>query len=312
MREERVERVRQGICESIAPFDFRVADDQDCLVEPHSLDLGMVRIACVSGGSFDGAVTRTSRLIRRSDPELCKIDLQLRGRTVVEQDDRQAALGAGAFTFVDLSRPCQLAGGLGGVAAVMFPRTLLPFRYRDTRWLTGVGFDPREASSALVAALVGHVVDRAAEFTAPADVRVGTAIVDLIVAALSVRLDRPEAVPPGTRSRVLTWRVKTFIEDRLDDPELSPERIAAAHHISLRYLYRIFEAQQTTVGSWIRTRRLEHCRRDLCDPALLRRPVSAIGCRWGFVDATHFTRAFKREYGVTPGEYRRMQLRPAV
>jgi AraC-like DNA-binding protein len=299
-----MELVRRGICETIAPFDFRLGDDQDCLVEPHSVDLGLVRITCASGSGLDGAVVRTRRLIRQSDPDLCKIDVQLRGRTVVEQDDRQAVLGSGTFSFVDLSRPCQLTGGLAGVAAVMFPRSLLPFRHRDTRQLAGEAFDPQDA--ALVTALVGQVVGRLDQDAVPAGARIGAAIFELIAAALAVRLDRTEAIPADTRFRVLTWRVKTFIEDRLGDPQLSPDHIAAAHHISRRYLYRIFEAQQTTVGSWIRTRRLEHCRRDLSDPALSRRPVSGIGVRWGFVDATHFARAFKREYGVTPSEYRRI------
>jgi AraC-like DNA-binding protein len=296
--------VRRGICETIAPFDFRLGDDQDCLVEPHSVDLGMIRITCASGTGLDGEVVRTRRLIRASDPDLCKIDLQLHGRTVVEQDDRQAVLGSGSFSFVDLSRPCQLAGGLAGVAAVMFPRALLPFRHRDTRQLAGLAFQPPDA--ALVTALVGQVVRRPDQYTVPAGALIGAAVFDLIAAALAVRLDRTEAIPADARSRVLTWRVKTYIEDRLGDPQLSPGQIAAAHHISLRYLYRIFEAQQTSVGSWIRSRRLEHCRRDLSDPALARRPVSGIGVRWGFADATHFARVFKREYGATPSEYRRM------
>ncbi|HEU4423150.1 MAG TPA: helix-turn-helix domain-containing protein [Pilimelia sp.] len=311
LREARVERARQGICETIAPFDLRVGEDQECRAEIHSIDLGMVRIVYGSGGRLDGEVIRTPSLIRRSDPELSKIDLQLRGRAVVEQDDRQADLGRrGAFSFVDLSRPCQLIGGLAGVVAVMFPRSLLPLRYRDTRELAGVAFDPQEANSALVGALISQVTSRPAEYASPAGVRIGAAIFDLITAALSVRLDRVEVVPPDTQLRLLTWRVKSFIEERLGDPLLSPGQIAAAHHISLRYLYKIFEAQQTTVGSWIRSRRLDHCRRDLTDPALLARPVSAVGARWGFVDATHFARAFRTEYGATPSEYRRMWARP--
>jgi AraC-like DNA-binding protein len=306
LREARVERIRQGICETIAPFDLRVDEDQDCLVEVHSLDLGMVRIVCALGDLIDGEVVRTPRLIRRADPELCKIDLQLHGRAVVGQDDRQAELRAGAFSFVDLSRPCQLVGGINGVVAVMFPRSLLPLHYRDTRQLAGATFEPPDANSALVAALIGQVVSRLDEYTGPGGVRIGAAIFDLITAALSVRLDRYATIPPDTQLRVLTWRVKAFIEDRLADPQLSPGQIAAAHHISLRYLYRIFETQQATVGGWIRTRRLDHCRRDLTDPTSLGRPVSAIGARWGFVDATHFTRTFKTEYGVTPSEYRRI------
>jgi AraC-like DNA-binding protein len=310
LREQRVERVRLGICETIVPFDLRVGADEDCRAEIHSLDLGMIRIVCAAGDSLEGEVFRTPRLIRASDPDLCKIDVQVRGRGVLEQDDRQAELGPGAFSFVDLSRPCQLAGGLDGVAAVMFPRSLLPLRYRDTKQLAGVRFDPDEPNSALVGLLVGKVAGNLDEHVTPANVRIGGAIFDLIVAALSVRLDRVDAVPADTRLRALGWQVKSFIEAQLGDPALTPGRIAAAHHISLRYLYRIFEAEHTSVGSWIRGRRLDHCRRDLTDPALAGRAVSAIGARWGFVDATHFTRAFKTAYGVTPGDYRRLSVEP--
>jgi AraC-like DNA-binding protein len=301
-----VELVRQGISESIAPFDLRVDADQDVHAEIVSVDLGMVRIVRSSGSDIVGEVVRTPQLIRRSDPEFCKIDLQMHGRTVLDQDGSQAELRAGAFTFVDLSRPCQLVGGLDGVATVMFPRSLLPLRYRDTRQLAGATFQAPDASSALVAALVGHVVGRLEDYSGPSGYRIGTAIFDLITAALSERLDRAAAVPPDTQVRVLTWRVKTFIEDRLTDSQLTPGQIAAAHHISLRYLYKIFETQQTTVGSWIRLRRLDRCHRDLADPALRGRPVSAIGARWGLVDATHFARVFKAQYGVTPSEYRRL------
>jgi AraC-like DNA-binding protein len=311
LREERVERVRLGICETIVPFDLRVGEDEDCRVEVRSLDLGMVRIVCSSGDRLAGEVHRTPRLIRGSDPDMCKIDLQLSGRTVIDQEDRQAELGPGGFSFVDLSRPCHLVGRLGGVAAVMFPRSLLPLRYRDTKQLAGVTFDPQEANSALVGVLVGEVTSRLDEDSALAGARIGAAILDLIIAALSVRLDRVDAIPADTRLRVLGWQVKRYIEEHLADPQLTPGQIAAAHHISLRYLYRVFEAEHATVGSWIRGRRLDHCRRDLTDPALAGRPVSAIGARWGFVDATHFARAFRTAYGVTPSDYRRMSVRSA-
>jgi AraC-like DNA-binding protein len=308
-REARLERVRQGICETIAPFDLRVDADQDCLVEVGSVDLGLVRLVYASGDRIDAEVVRTPRLIRRSDPDLCKIDLQLSGRAVVEQDDRQADLRAGAFTFVDLSRPCQLVGGLDGVVAVMFPRSLLPLRHRDTRNLAGVTFQPQDANSALVTALIGHVIRRPDDYTATGGDRIGAAILEVVTAALAIRLDRYASVAPETRQHALTWRVKTYIEQRLADPGLSPARIAAAHHVSLRYLYRLFEAEHATIGSWIRTRRLDRCRRDLADPCQHGRAVSAIGARWGFADATHFARAFKAEYGLTPSEYRRICAR---
>jgi AraC-like DNA-binding protein len=81
--------------------------------------------------------------------------------------------------------------------------------------------------------------------------------------------------------------------------------IAAAHYISLRALYTLFETQQTSVAGWIRERRLERCRRDLADPALRERSVSAIAARRGLTDPAHFSRAFRAAYGLPPTEYRR-------
>jgi AraC-like DNA-binding protein len=51
--------------------------------------------------------------------------------------------------------------------------------------------------------------------------------------------------------------------------------------VSVRQLYKLFETQECTVAEWIRHRRMERCRRDLSDPALLHRPVGAIAAQWG-------------------------------
>jgi AraC-like DNA-binding protein len=120
--------------------------------------------------------------------------------------------------------------------------------------------------------------------------------------AASIDLPAPALNP---RQRALFGRIQAFTESRLADPELSPDGIAAAHHISVRSLYKLFQAEDTTVAAWIRTRRLEHCRQDLVDPALAERPIGAIAARWGFASPAQFNRAFRAEYDVTPGEYRR-------
>jgi AraC-like DNA-binding protein len=114
-------------------------------------------------------------------------------------------------------------------------------------------------------------------------------------------------LPGETRRRALLLQVHAFIEARLGDPALSPSGVAAANYISVRYLHKLFETEQTTVADWIRRRRLERCRRDLLDPALAGRSVDAIGQDWGLTDAAHFSRVFKRRFGVPPAEYRRLQ-----
>ncbi|MBB5958104.1 AraC-like DNA-binding protein [Saccharothrix tamanrassetensis] len=101
---------------------------------------------------------------------------------------------------------------------------------------------------------------------------------------------------------VLLHRIQAFIDARLADPELTPERVAAAHHVSTRQLYRLFESEGTTVARWIRDRRLERCRRDLIADRV---GVGVVGARWGMPDSSYFSRVFRQTYGCAPREYRR-------
>ena len=86
--------------------------------------------------------------------------------------------------------------------------------------------------------------------------------------------------------------------------DLSPAMIAQKHHISLRYLHLIFSEQGTTVGTWLRSRRLAKCRGELAN---LRndRSVTEIAMNWGFSDVAHFSRSFRSAYGVSPLRFRR-------
>ena len=60
-----------------------------------------------------------------------------------------------------------------------------------------------------------------------------------------------------------------------------------------------------SVSAWLRTRRLEACRRDLADPALADRTVAEIARRRGWSDPARFSRRFREAYGCAPSELRR-------
>jgi AraC-like DNA-binding protein len=249
---------------------------------------------------------RTPKLIRRSDPGLCKIDVLVSGRIVVEQEGREADLRPGDFAFVDLSRPCRWSGSsYARCVAVTFPRALLALRRAELARLTGVRIPGDHGTGALVSSIARQLPRHVADDATAEGARLGTTVVDLLTVALAGRLDRAAAVPHSSMQQALLTRIHAFIEQRLSDPELSPTTIAAAHHISVRYLYKLFEPQQTTVAEWIRRRRLERCRRDLLDPTLRAQPVSAIAARWGLTNAAHFNRLFRVAFDAPPGEYRR-------
>ncbi|MCX5589487.1 helix-turn-helix domain-containing protein [Streptomyces erythrochromogenes] len=113
---------------------------------------------------------------------------------------------------------------------------------------------------------------------------------------------RPAAGTATTEAAVLMARIRAHISLHLADPDLSPRSIATAHHVSVRYLHRLFSQEATTVGNWIRERRLEEAARELARPGRSR-TVSCIAHRWGFVSANHFSRVFRQRYGMSPRDW---------
>lgn len=104
--------------------------------------------------------------------------------------------------------------------------------------------------------------------------------------------------------RALLTQIYAFIQKNLGDINLTLNTIAAAHHISLRYLHKLFQQEGHTVAGWIRGLRLEQCRCDLTNPRLTAHPINAIAARWGFTSPAHFSQAFRNVYGMSPSQYR--------
>jgi AraC-like DNA-binding protein len=307
-----LERWRESVDRTFGPVRLRSPADAAAHLPERLVvgDVGAVRVSemtiCWDSPSGSCHAARTPRLIRQADldPEQYRIDVAGRGRMLVEQDGRQAPLGSGDFAVVDLARPARWTVAAEQAIYLMVPKALLPLRPDEVAGLGGVRFGGDRGAAALLASLASEAVAHLDDYGPAEGARVGTALVDLLTAALAARLDRRDDLPPDSRRRALLAGIHAFIEQRLGDPGLSPGVVAAAHHLSVRSLHKLFETQPTSAAGWIRRRRLERCRRDLLDPALRILPVSAIGARWGLPSPAHFNRAFRAAYGVTPGEYR--------
>lgn len=105
---------------------------------------------------------------------------------------------------------------------------------------------------------------------------------------------------------VALMRLKSIIDARLSDPELSPELAATEAGLSVRYANALLAGEGTSIQRYIVARRLDRCRRSLEDPAQVHRMIGDIAYSWGFSDLTYFCRRFKAEFGFSPREYRRI------
>ncbi|GAA0978831.1 helix-turn-helix domain-containing protein [Acrocarpospora macrocephala] len=257
-------------------------------------------------------VRRSAQHIRRSDPEAYQVNLILSGQGWTAQAGREAVISAGEFVLFDTSRTFEgrriCAPDTACGIVVEIPRALLPLPPTMVSLLVGASFSGRQGIGAMFRRWLTNLDRHATEFTAADEPSLSSITVELLVAVLSHQLDDAGATSPESHRRVLRVRVRDYVEQRLSDPNLSPTAIAAAHQISLRHLYQIFDDEDVTLSAWIRRQRLENCRRDLADPRLASRPVHAIASRWGFTDAAHFSRAFRNAYDMPPSVYRRLTL----
>lgn len=124
-----------------------------------------------------------------------------------------------------------------------------------------------------------------------------TAVIHLMRPALDER-SVPESEVP---MRLLANRL---IDRALGDPNLAPGWLARQLGISERQLYRIFSLDGDTVFRYIMRKRLERSATDLLAPGADSRTITDVAFKWGFVDAAHFSRAFRGQYGMSPSEYR--------
>lgn len=99
-------------------------------------------------------------------------------------------------------------------------------------------------------------------------------------------------------------RICRAIELQLSDPLFSLQELVEKERVSSRYVQKLFLGIGTNFTEYLRKRRLERCRQDLADPSLKHMTILEICNRWGFNDSANFSRAFSREYHVTPREFR--------
>ncbi|WP_322768860.1 helix-turn-helix domain-containing protein [Frankia sp. Cr1] len=297
----------EAISRTIAPYQIHCDQTADFRATVRTVTLGEIQVGLLRHPSLEAR--RTPKLIRQSDPELYHLSVNLHGHVNITQGGQNVILRPGDVTLHDSSRPFRslttvAAGHHGAGILAGIPRALLPLPEHTVKSLLTVRMSGRDGIGALVTRYLGDLIRNAGQYS-PADAaRLATVTVDLVAALLAHTLDSPTVLPPEAHQRALFARIQAFIHQHLGDPALSPEMIAAAHHLSTRTLHRLFHTHDSTVAGWIRTRRLEYARRDLTDPRLYTRPIHAIAARWGFTSPAHFSRVFRATHGMAPQAYR--------
>ncbi|WP_218220660.1 helix-turn-helix domain-containing protein [Nesterenkonia sp. Act20] len=298
---ERFEAWRHAVNTAFVPLDARTEHPAQFHGSLTGLALGSLSVAGVGGDAV--TVRRSRQTIAAGDPGVFKFALQVEGSSLTRQDGREALLSPGDLVIYDTRRPYDLVfDGAYRMFVVQIAVEHLGLSAEQAREVVAQRIPGSAGLGALTSSLLGSLDDQLQKGEMAPDPRAASAVLQLVQATLLSRFRPTSDVP--TRDVVYLEAVR-HIDDHLSDPGLGVEAVARALHVSLRYLQGVFAQEGTTISEWIRRRRLERCRIELGDPAQSRRSVSAVAARWGYPDASSFSRAFKHEYGVSPGEFRR-------
>jgi AraC family transcriptional activator of tynA and feaB len=233
------------------------------------------------------------------DTRSCIVITQLAGNRRYMQNGSSVLLNPGDATLIDSGRPWSSSCATDCARLYLrVPRWMIENRLQLHKIPITQRICGTRGAGSILSRLSQSLYEEAERFQEDE----GAAALDAYFQILSACLGHAEGEdqgPPQLRSRI-----QKFIDDHLPDPGLRPAEIAAAADISTRHLHRLFSKSGSTLGDCIRERRLEQCRNDLTNPGLSRKTITEIAFSWGFSDSAHFSRAFRKQFGSCPRNFR--------
>lgn len=256
-------------------------------------------------GSVAQTCRRTPQLAGHDDREYLQVGMLARGTASLEQDGRSTVLHPGGLALYETGRPFRWTFGGDWVLQVFtWPRVCIDLAAAESAAVTACRFGGDSRLGRMVGGVLRDLVMEPPQLSAAGAVRLADEVGGL-VATLAGERTAGSPVATGERARAaLRTRIEQYVAEHLDDPDLGPASIAAAHFVSPRQLHRLFAETGESVTRRIRRARLERARRDLADRRLADASITQVARRYGFTDLAAFSHAFRAAYGVSPSEYR--------
>lgn len=225
---------------------------------------------------------------------------------VYRQFGRQAEVVQGGNVLLDARSPYEFERrATGSILCHHIPGFLLRAVTAHPEDLCAVAIAP-EGLGAVIQNLVGSIWRHIDEIDDTARNLLMSNVAALLPAACRAR---PARRPSPAREPHLL-RATRYVEARLDDPALSVAAVADGIGLSPSHLHALARRNGITIGQMIQTMRLERCAREFREARPAEPRITDVAYRWGFADSAHFSRAFRRHFGMSPSAYRAHHRRP--
>lgn len=245
----------------------------------------------------------TNQLIHRGKrhtngfADLLWVGVLFRGEIIGRLDEQQVHIRPGEIHVMDFSKVYAAKCAPSHLRSLLVTHDLVG--YDPSRHPAIMRFSERTAVGRVFLQTLMSVfahLDLTTKAEAPSVARA------LIALLKGVLFEEPGTEPtaPGYKT-ARSEAMRSYIAQNLQSPALDPETIGARFHVSRATLYRDFK-EDGGVERFILARRLDAALMALAFGPAERGVVRRVAEQWGFTDTAHFSREFRRRFGITPSD----------
>lgn len=249
------------------------------------------------------AHSTVSEPIYRSTEARMLVSIHRAGHAVVSQDGRESRIEPGDLFIIDPTRPFYIETGDIHTHSVYVNARVLRQYVPEVDQVTARAIPCQNGPALLFKEMVESIFRLAPTLDNNSADHIAEALLHLLTPALRSGLGEEARLPTRLESHH-RQRIFRFVRENLGDSSLDALMVAKAVNLSPRHLYQIFDEGGKPLMKWVWAERLARCKRDLAQSTLKTRSISEIAYAWGFNNMSHFSRAFKAEFGITPREWR--------
>lgn len=259
-----------------------------------SIDIySLQTITCIDQQFNDATFIRDPKRIAYFDNDCIGLCLWLKGQNNVDNAGTIFSAKNSAF-LMDMGRPVTAYASASRCLSLTLPKALLAQFGAAPNKLAGACLDNSDPRlSILMGTLRGL-------FTAlPTIQQTQAETIAKTLGALVGGLfsHSEEAAVNPVVSNAAHQNIVDYIQRNLADPRLGIDLITKQLPYSRSSLYRQF-LSEGGIAQYIRRERLKRCYRAIAQHKFS--SISAIAQSWGFTNASHFSRLFKRHFGLSP------------